>query len=47
MMASIEDYINKATREQLVSLRAKINGKLGKRTISPAAQSKMQAGRVK
>lgn len=35
------------TEAELKTLRAKINGKLGRRTISPEAQAKMQAARKK
>jgi hypothetical protein len=40
-------WINGCTHQELITLRAIINGKLGKRKISPEAQAKMQAGRKK
>lgn len=44
-MELIADLLEVLTEAELKTLRAKINGKLGKRSISPEAQAKMQAGR--
>lgn len=38
-------WIDGCTREELITLRAVINGKLGKRKISAEQQAKMQAAR--
>lgn len=44
-MALIKLYIAHATPAELRTLRAIINGKLSKRTISPEQQQKMQDAR--
>jgi hypothetical protein len=38
-------WIDGCTREELITLRAIINGKLGKRKITPEQQANMQAAR--
>jgi hypothetical protein len=40
-------FIDELKPEELKTLRAMINGKLSKRTLGPADQAKMQAGKIK
>lgn len=40
-------WLNDCTQDELRTLRAIINGKLGKRKITPEQQAKMQAARQK
>jgi hypothetical protein len=47
MTDKLDSILEGLTKAELKTLRAKINGKIGKRTLSPEAQAKMQAGRKK
>jgi len=46
-MTKLDDLLEGLTEAELKTLRAKINGKIGKRSISPEAQAKMQEARKK
>lgn len=46
-MEKLDKLLDGLTKFELKTLRAKINGKISKRTILPEAQAKMQAGRKK
>lgn len=47
MKAPLSALIEGLSKEDLRTLRAIINGKLGKRNITPEQQAKMQASRKK
>jgi len=45
--AKLRKFIDKLQPHELKTLRAMINGKLSKRTISPEEQAKLQAAKKK
>ena len=47
MIDKLDDLLEGLTKAELKTLRAKINGKISKRSISPEEQHKMQAARSK